>query len=102
MGLLRLLTNRQVLQSGVHSIRQAWEVWNELVEDKRIFFESEPPGLEPVWKAFMNDPEVGPSSWTDAYLASFAIQCDFDMVTFDRGFRRWRNLNTNLLPTAAP
>jgi predicted nucleic acid-binding protein len=46
-----------------------------------------PPGREPIWSSIMKRPDIGPSSWTDAYLAAFAMQSGLEMVTFDRGFR---------------
>ena len=46
-------------------------------------------------------PSAGPSSWTDAYLAAFAKQCDYEMVTFDRGFQRWRELMLTVLTLPA-
>jgi toxin-antitoxin system PIN domain toxin len=100
MGLLRLLTNPKVLPSGTLSIRRAWDVWNQILADKRVFFEYEPPELESVWTAMMSHPGAGPSSWTDAYIGAFAKRCDYQMVTFDRGFRRWTDLALTLLPEA--
>ena len=72
MGLLRLLTNPKVLSSGVCSIQRAWEVSNEILTDKRVFFDSEPPRIEAAWMAMMQHPAARSSSWTDAYLAAFA------------------------------
>jgi uncharacterized protein len=97
MGLLRLLTNPKVLPLGAHSIRRAWDVSNELLADKRVFFEYEPPELETVWANMMNHAGIGPSSWTDAYIAAFAKRCDYEMVTFDRDFQRWGELTLTLL-----
>ena len=97
MGLLRLLTNPKVLPYGPYSIRRARDVSNELLADKRVFFEHEPPELEAVWTGMMNHPTAGHSSWTDAYIAAFARRCDYEMVTFDRGFRRWNELTLTLL-----
>jgi toxin-antitoxin system PIN domain toxin len=97
MGLLRLLTNPKVLPSEVRSVPQAWDAVNEMRSDKRVFFQSEPAELETIWAALMKDPSVGPSSWTDAYLAAFAQGHGYEIVTFDRGFRRWRELTLRLL-----
>lgn len=97
MGLLRLLTNPKVHLSGPYSIQRAWDVAGEILEDKRVFFEYEPPELEIAWKNMMKHPSAGPSSWTDAYLAAFAKQCDYEMVTFDHGFQRWGDLTLALL-----
>ena len=93
MGLLRLLTNPKALPAGCCSIPRAWDVVNELLADTRVFFESEPPELEATWTALMTGTGVGPGSWTDAYLAAFAIRHDYEFVTFDRGFTRWSDLS---------
>ena len=37
----------------------------------------------------MTQAGVGPSSWTDAYLAAFAENHSYSLVTFDTGFERW-------------
>ena len=97
MGLLRLLTNPKVLRSGVYSIERAWEIGNDVLADKRVFFEHEPPELHEAWIRMMRHPAAGASSWTDAFLAAFAKQCDYEMVTFDTGFTRWTELKLNLL-----
>jgi predicted nucleic acid-binding protein len=47
----------------------------------------------------MTQPGVGPSSWTDAYLAASARLRGYALVTFDSGFRRWTDLSLTLLPT---
>ncbi len=97
MGLLRLLTNPKVMPSGVYPINRAWDIANEILADKRAFLEYEPPELEATWIGMMRHKTVGPSSWTDAYLAAFAKQCNYEMVTFDRGFRRWTGLTLAVL-----
>jgi hypothetical protein len=97
MGLLRLLTNPKVLPSGVCSIQRAWDISNEILADKRVFFESEPLGLETAWAAMMQHPAARSSSWTDAYLAAFAQQHNYEMVTFDRDFQRWVDLTISVL-----
>jgi uncharacterized protein len=88
MGLLRLLTNPKVLGTGAQPIRRAWAVSNEVLTDKRVFFASEPAKLEAAWATMMDHPAAGHTSWTDANLAAFARQFEYEMVTFDHGFRR--------------
>ncbi len=97
MGLLRLLTNAKVLPVTACSVPRAWEVVNELQSDMRVFFETEPLDIERIWSALMNRPGVGASSWTDAYLAAFAHCHNYELVTFDRGFRRWGDLTLRVL-----
>ena len=100
MGLLRLLTNPKVLPSGVCSIREAWDISNELRADRRIFFAHESVLLEQEWARMMKHPGARRTSWTDAYLAAFAKTRDFTLVTFDVDFRRWTELSLNLLRSA--
>lgn len=97
VGLLRLLTNPRVLLSGSYSIPRAWDISNQLFADRRIFFEYEPPELEIAWMNMMKEPGTGPSSWTDAYLAAFAWRHEYEIVTFDKDFRRWTDLSFTLL-----
>src|ERR1039457_417590 len=40
---------------------------------------------------------VGPSSWTDAYVATFARTYSCLLVIFDNGFARWAELMLKLL-----
>jgi len=65
--------------------------------DRRLLFVTEPDGVESVWRGLMAQPGVGPSSWTDAYLAAFARTHSCWLVTFDNGFARWTGLMLKLL-----
>lgn len=95
--LLRLLTNSKVLGGGVRNIRQAWEIQYALEADPSVIFANEPQGIQPFWAELMNRPGLGASSWTDAYLAAFVTKHEFELVTFDRGFSRWRDLEISIL-----
>src|ERR1035441_5782223 len=44
----------------------------QLRADRRLAFATEPDHLDFVWRQLMTQSGVGPSSWTDAYLAAFA------------------------------
>ena len=41
--------------------------------------------------------EATPNVWTDAWLAALAISLDYEMTTFDRGFKSFRGLKLRLL-----
>lgn len=97
MGLLRLLTNSKALGRGARTVRQAWDIQHALETDPRIIFANEPANLQPVWEELMILPGVGASSWTDAYLAAFARERRYQLVTFDKGFKRWRDLDSSIL-----
>ena len=89
MGFLRLITNPRVL--GRHAVAQpaAWEIYERLEQDRRIRFAvDDAPGVPAAWKRFSLGPLVGRNPWTDAYLAAFAAVRGWQVVTFDRDFRR--------------
>lgn len=97
MGLLRLFTNPSVMGRAPRTIAQAWEVFTQLRGDRRLLFAAESDGLESTWRHLMAQPGVGPSSWTDGYLAAFAQANSYLLVTFDAGFGRWAELRQTLL-----
>jgi len=98
MAFLRLLTNRAVMGQEVLTPREAWHRYDLLRRDWRVTFAAEPVGLEETWIGLMGERASG-SSWTDAYLAAFALGHSCTLATFDRGFSRWKNLTLKLLPT---
>jgi hypothetical protein len=51
---------------------------------------NEPGDLERSWRALISD-RIGPNCWTHTYLADFAQATGFTLVTFDRGFSKYRN-----------
>jgi len=97
MGLLRLLTNSNVMGRAPRTTVQAWETFAQLRADRRLVFATEPDHVESAWRRLMTQAGVGPSSWTDAYLAAFAEGHSYSLVTFDTGFERWSALKLTLL-----
>ena len=100
MGLLRLLTNPNVMGRDPRTIVQAWETFAQLRADRRLVFATESVSVESAWRQLMTQAGVGPSSWTDAYLAAFAEAHSYSLVTFDTGFERWPALKMTLLSSA--
>jgi predicted nucleic acid-binding protein len=58
--------------------------------DERIFFASEPAGVDEIWKPVSLSLLSGTNLWTNAYLAAFAQAHSWTLVTFDKDFRRLR------------
>ena len=96
---MRLLTVRiapgfePVTNARAVAVYRSWRL------DPLVEFRPEPTGIGRCWPELAEQPTVSPKRWTDAYLASFAIVGDYELVTFDRGFRgfdhaglRWRLL----------
>jgi predicted nucleic acid-binding protein len=68
--------------------------------DDRVVFVSEPPGLEQVWVTMNGYHNNGANFWTDAYLAAFADVTGYRLVTFDRGFAKYKKLSVQILGRA--
>lgn len=98
---LRLLTNAAVLAPYGNpplTNRQAWASYEALLADDRIFFEShEPAGLETRWQRLAIRGSASPKLWMDAYLAAFALEGGFRMVSTDAAFKQFAGLDLQLL-----
>jgi toxin-antitoxin system PIN domain toxin len=99
MGFLRLLGNAKVMGEDALGPLDAWRCYQDLRRDWRVGFASEPAGIEQSWIECMR---VTPRarSWTDAYLAAFAIGHGYTLVSFDLDFSRWQKLRFDPLPPA--
>lgn len=97
MGFLRLLTNSRVMGDDVLSQRQAWSVYEQFARDQRVVFALEPPAIEPVWKKLTQTAFRAAGRWTDAYIAALALLHNFEVVSFDQGFRKIGRLDSKIL-----
>ena len=89
LALLRHLTNPAIMGKFVLSQRAAWENYDKLLADPRVVYLSEPPAVEPQFRAFTESESPSHERWTDAYLAAFASVTGSELVTFDQGFKRF-------------
>ncbi len=97
---LRLVTMRSSMQLyGLPPLgnKDAWTAFEMLRADTRAGWAEEPPGLDPIWKRFSSDPRPSPNFWMDAYLAAFAIAGGYKLVTADKGFKQFKNLDLVLI-----
>jgi uncharacterized protein len=97
LGFLRLLTNRSVMSGSVLSQRESWGCYEKFRSDDRVIFLDEPASIESTWKKLTRSARSDAGTWTDAYLAGFAIAESLAFVTFDRGFTRYNHLSLALL-----
>jgi len=90
LGLLRLLTNQQVMGAEVMTQRMAWRIYRRWLEDDRVGFHPEPESteFERRFEEFSRKPSPSHKLWADAYLAAFAGAAGLTVVTFDRAFPR--------------
>ncbi len=99
IGLLRLLTNEQVMGAEVMNQRQAWRAYGRWFEDERIEFHREPeaPEFERLFQQFSIKSRPSTKLWADAYLAAFAKVSGLTIVTFDQGFHGIASLDVKVL-----
>lgn len=86
LGLLRLLTNQSVMGEQTLSLREAWAVYDNWLEDSRVEFYPEPNGVEAGFReATAPFASKAASKWLgDCYLLAYAKQCHATLATFDK------------------
>jgi hypothetical protein len=99
LGLLRLLTNRQVMGAEVMGQRSAWRAYRRWFEDERVEFHREPesPDFERLFEELSTRPHPSTKLWADAYLAAFAKTAGLTVATFDRAFLRMTGISARIL-----
>jgi len=97
-GFLRLATTPQVMMSNALTLADAWRAYDDLYNDPRVVFADEPDGIERLWRVHTQDDTFSPKVWNDAYLAAFAQAADFELVSFDQGLGRYKNLRCIIVP----
>jgi toxin-antitoxin system PIN domain toxin len=98
LAVLRLLSNRAAMNGNPVKPKEALSAWQQLADDPRsVHIESEPPTHEHRFNVLVTGREPTPNLWTDAWLAALAWSLDYEMTTFDRGFKSFRGLRVKLL-----
>jgi len=90
---LRLMTKKSVCQNETRTNREALEGYKQLWGNSRIEWLEEPYGLEDLWFKYANLNSASTNIWMDAYLAAFAVLTESRLVTFDKGFRVYKDLD---------
>lgn len=103
LAVLRLLSNRVAMNGEPVRPKEALAAWQRLADDPRsIYIDSEPATHEHRFASLVTGREATPNLWTDAWLAALALSLDYEMTTFDRGFRSFRGLPVRLLTLPDP
>jgi predicted nucleic acid-binding protein len=100
MSFLRLLTNPKVMGDDSLTPAGAVAVYRQLANDERVLFAPEPPNIENTWISLMSARTASGGAWTDAYLAAFAMEAGFRLISFDQGMRHWPALALEILRPA--
>jgi toxin-antitoxin system PIN domain toxin len=98
LAVLRLVTNRVAMNGAPITPREALKAWRQLADDPRsVHIETEPAAHETRFASLVSGRESTPNLWTDAWLAALALALDYELTTFDRGFKSFRGLKLRLL-----
>ena len=84
------------MSSEVMTQAEAWEVYDQWLEDPQVAFLDEPAGLEHVFRSYSQRRDSSPKDWTDSYLVAFSAASGLRLVTFDKALRS-RTSNLELL-----
>jgi hypothetical protein len=99
LGLLRIVTNRKVMDQDVLSQREAWRLFDRIAADERIAFTSEPAGADVEFRRLTQASTPSTRMWTDAYLAAIASAGNMTVATMDKGFSAFADVNVSIVPT---
>ena len=97
LAFLRHLTNKAIMGDQALGPAAAWKKLQEFLALPEVTCLPEPAGLDERLAEFCNLGRTSPNLWTDAYLAAFAKCAGLRMVTFDRGFARFKALDLLIL-----
>jgi len=98
LAVLRLLSNRIAMNGDPVKPNEALRAWQQLADDPRsVHIDAEPAAHEPRFTSLVAGRKPTPNLWTDAWLATLALSLDYEMTTFDRGFKSFRGLRVRLL-----
>ena len=96
-GFLRLATNPKAFGGDAVSLIQAWSIYDTILNDPHISFVDEPSTVESLWRGYTQGQTFSPKVWNDAFLAAFAQAAGYELITFDKGFSRYADLNCTIL-----
>jgi toxin-antitoxin system PIN domain toxin len=97
LGFLRLANNPKALPQVAVTQDAAWKLYDTIMAMSKVEFAAEPANLESIWRQFAQRVQHAPNLWADAYLAAFAVSGNFDLVTFDAGFKQFPGLALTIL-----
>ena len=87
ISLLRLLTTNAVMGSEVMTQTEAWQIYDQWLDDPRVAFLGEPTGLEQSFRSHSRRRIPAPKEWADSYLLAFSAVSGLRLVTFDQALR---------------
>jgi uncharacterized protein len=96
-GFLRLSTNPAAFGEKALSMKKTWEIYDKIITDPRVSYLNDPDGLEQIWRNYTSKHSYSVKIWNDAYLAAFARCSGLTLVTLDKGFHQYKDMNYIIL-----
>lgn len=97
LGLVRVTSKRNSLAGQPLSLSDAWAGFQILVESPHVQVAEDPSHCDEALGKLIATGSLTSNSLTDAYLAAFAMAGHHRLVTFDKDFLRFPDLNLLLL-----
>lgn len=97
LALLRHLTAREMFGTAAAGAATAWGTLQDWLALPAVQWLDEPAGIDEWMRGWADSIPLRGADWTDAYLAAFTMASGRRLVTFDRGFRRFADLDCLLL-----
>ena len=97
LALLRHLTHKAILGEEALTNSRAMALVDQLLQSPSIRLVAEPTGVQERLRLYGESNTKSPQIWTDAYLAAFALAGGMRFATFDRGFKRFKGLDLEMV-----
>jgi len=97
MGVLRILTNPAWMKEDALPAAEVWQGLDLLLTDDRFARAPEPPRFEVEWRRLTQSLPAGRCAGTDFYFAAFARAGGHRLLTLDRDFLDFEQLDV-LIP----
>lgn len=97
LGFVRVCSTAPVFDGRAVEPARAWEICREWMAMDHVVYHEEPESCLDVVGDFVRAGAVRGRTWTDAYLAAFAIAGGMRLVSLDRGFTQYPGLDLLLL-----
>lgn len=93
LGLVRICSNAPIFGGAPLDPIDAWAIFQGWSGYDEIVFLAEPGGCRQALNRLVTAGSVARRTWTDSYLAAFAMTDSLRLVSFDADFHRYRGLD---------
>lgn len=93
LGFLRLSSNASAMGGQPLTVPQAWQAYLAFRRLPEVLMADEPEDCDAWLERWAQGSRPTPRQWTDAYLAAFARSSGFRIVSFDKDFTVFDDLD---------